>query len=70
MFACDGPQDCGGGQVCCASVSGSTVIGIGCVAGCGAPNIELCESDGDCTVGTCQVVFGDPGYDTEYKGCQ
>ena len=69
-FGCDGPQDCSVGQVCCASVSGSSVVGIGCAGGCASPNIELCESDGDCTAGTCQVVFADAGYDTDYKGCE
>lgn len=69
-FACDGPQDCEAGSVCCASKSGSMVIGIGCVAGCASPNIELCESTADCTNGgTCQVVFGDDGYDEDYLGC-
>ncbi|NUO54876.1 MAG: hypothetical protein HOV80_39045 [Polyangiaceae bacterium] len=69
-FACDGPQDCAPGQVCCANVSGSTVIGIACVAGCASPNIELCESTADCTNGgTCQVAFGDDGYDEDYLGC-
>jgi hypothetical protein len=69
-FACDGPQDCLPGQVCCANVSGSTVIGIGCVAGCASPNIELCESTADCTGGgTCQQAFSDDGYDEDYLGC-
>lgn len=70
-FACDGPQDCAPGQVCCANKSGSTVIGIACVAGCATPNIELCETTADCTNSqhTCEVVFGDEGYDEDYKGC-
>lgn len=68
-FGCDGPQDCAQGEMCCASVSGSAIVGTGCVLGCGSPNIVLCESTDDCPSGTCQQVFSDYGYEDEYLGC-
>ena len=69
-YACDGPQDCEAGYMCCANVNGSNVTSSGCVLGCVAPNIVLCESTNDCPSGTCQIVFGDEGYDEEYMGCE
>jgi len=69
-FTCDGPQDCEAGYMCCANVSGSTVTSTGCVLGCVSPNIVLCETTADCPSGTCQITFGDEGYDEAYLGCQ
>jgi hypothetical protein len=69
-YACDGPQDCAEGHVCCANISGSSVIGIACVPSCGGSNVVLCETSDDCPSGTCQQLFGDDGYDDEYLGCQ
>jgi hypothetical protein len=68
-LACDGPQDCEPGYQCCGNVNGGTVESTACVIGCVSPNMVLCETNDDCPAGTCQVVFGDEGYDEAYKGC-
>jgi hypothetical protein len=47
---CDGPEDCDGGEVCCASARNPTA----CVAASECPG-PLCHEDSDCTAGqTCQ----------------
>ena len=43
--ACDGPEDCGDGQVCCVGFPS----GAGCKASCGPSDQTLCHDDGDCS---------------------
>jgi hypothetical protein len=46
LFACDGPEDCGAGEVCCGSDSSGTI----CLAAfdCPNPTLHACHSSGDC----------------------
>lgn len=67
--ACDGPEDCGGGEVCCARVglggaSTTCEASAMCASGAYGP-FELCHAPADCTDGTdmcCPVMmFGFSG---------
>lgn len=48
-FACDGPEDCATGEVCCNDTAGSQCSASSCSGG---NNLVVCHSAVDCT-GTC-----------------
>ncbi len=52
VFACDGPEDCGGG-FCCSDVHATLCVAT--VADCGGGNIA-CHLDGDCPFGSCALT--------------
>ncbi len=53
-FACDGPEDCSGTQVCCMSQSGSS-----CSDSCGFGQAQACHQQSDCSgIDTCCPVQG------------
>ncbi len=64
---CDGPEDCGSGQRCCATAQrdpelGTTGYILGCRSGeCGGPPLdyELCHpATNTCATGTCVSAYG------------
>jgi hypothetical protein len=69
---CDGPEDCGSGEVCCGSAS-QQGGGVKCAASCSSPNgqsFELCHKDDDCKEGTCQVCnVGQLGISITFRVC-
>jgi hypothetical protein len=79
VYACQGPQDCTGGQVCCTQGGGvekdrcgalraqSRFSGARCQASCGATEAELCEVDGTCSDGKTCVGF--TAYSTRLGTC-
>ncbi len=63
-YECQGPEDCGGGQVCCFKVDRGSFCNNGCVFG--QISYIVCHRQADCqNGGTCQpLAQGSP-----YKGC-
>jgi hypothetical protein len=64
-ISCDGPEDCSGGDVCCAhairsSTAGTVGYTVSCQASCGdAPlDREICHPESGCTSGTCVNAYG------------
>jgi len=63
---CDGPEDCGAGQVCCASRDSSGGFGARCADSCGGGGtigggFELCHDAMDCSDRAdmcCPLAFG------------
>ncbi|MBX3245997.1 MAG: hypothetical protein KF901_02305 [Myxococcales bacterium] len=52
---CDGPEDCAGGQVCCAPGGLSDVFagtGTTCEASCTGTRVMMCQTDADCLAGS------------------
>jgi hypothetical protein len=67
---CDGPEDCGTGQVCC-SIESATAgfMGASCVSAtsCGAPSRVICHQQSDCpSTQQCGVPNPMPGYVSGY----
>ena len=61
---CDDVTDCTGGDVCCATFSGSQLTGSTCQPSCtGASKAQLCDVDAECPRGeTCKPYASIPGY--------
>jgi hypothetical protein len=71
VWECEGPADCAGGQKCCAHSGDGGVVtiqqdtcghylskfkGTQCAALCGPGELVVCESQSECTSGTCTAV--------------
>lgn len=74
---CDEPADCAGGQACCASDNGMSVLGTAC-GGCTnpkdqVPNFAVCRNDADCKAvfktATAHCVVIDPERTRSYGRC-
>lgn len=63
---CDGPEDCGAGQVCCLESrrsAGNNYIGAACRESCEGPEQEVCHDEGDCGGGgSCVRGWSNLGY--------
>jgi hypothetical protein len=64
-ISCDGPEDCSGGELCCAhaitsSTAGTVGYTVSCQASCGdAPlDREICHPDSGCSSGKCVNTYG------------
>jgi hypothetical protein len=66
-ITCDGPEDCTGGQRCCATAErdpdiGTTGYKLACKTSCGGPDLdfELCHANvtNTCASGSCVTAFG------------
>jgi hypothetical protein len=64
-ISCDGPEDCSGGELCCAhairsSTAGTVGYTVSCQSSCGdAPlDREVCHPDSGCSSGTCVNTYG------------
>ena len=55
---CDGPEDCGGGQQCCADQATGAHCG-----SCAANQVEVCHRDSECSAGSC-IACPFPGVGT------
>lgn len=54
--ACDGPEDCNSGQVCCAAGSGRTYSEFACAATCSSASRQACHAKADCSASlTCAI---------------
>jgi hypothetical protein len=54
VVSCDGPEDCGSGEVCCGSSgSNGSYTGFACKNGCsGVGDVIVCHASQDCPTGT------------------
>lgn len=50
-FLCDGPEDCGTGEVCCGVWDGSRFSSLECRTDCGGPNFLVCQDSSQCGPG-------------------
>ena len=64
-ISCDGPEDCPGGELCCAhairsSTAGTVGYTVSCQASCGEAPLdrEVCHPDSGCSSGTCVSTYG------------
>lgn len=63
---CNGSSDCASGEECCGNV-GDKFLTV-CRAFCAEGEIAFCDSQADCTTGTCKEVIWKGK--TGYNGCQ
>jgi hypothetical protein len=49
---CDGAEDCGSGQICCATSSAGILTGANCQTSCAVGELEMCNG-GSCSNGSC-----------------
>jgi len=63
---CDGPEDCGQGQLCCGTLNGAQTQynEVMCDNNCGSNERVFCHSTSQCATGTCQVDSLLPSYST------
>jgi hypothetical protein len=70
-FACDGPEDCATGDVCCANFSNDTAECKSANDCTFQPNSKaMCHSDADCAVGSCIPASSDSPYKNIIAICQ
>jgi hypothetical protein len=70
--ACDGPEDCSGGQVCCAQLfiqgQNRSVVSLTCQASCTASDQNVvCGASGTCPSGSCVAMISPL---TAYRDCE
>lgn len=54
--ACDGPEDCASGQVCCAAGSSRTLTEFSCASSCSSASRQACHAKTDCSSSlTCAI---------------
>ena len=60
-ISCDGPEDCGSGQSCCANTlydAAGEIAGVAVACTSGTCETEICHTTSNCSSGTCVTAYG------------